>query len=194
MEHNKLYKQIEDYVIALFRWILHPTLIFHNLQHTQTVVKRSKEISSRYKLSENEKLILFSAAWFHDSGHLFTNPENHETMSCRIMKQFMKDYIKDQVTLTKIEECIMATKFPRYPKNLLEEIICDADTYHLGTQQFKEMNKRMLEEIKLKKDASAVNTFNEQTIRMLTAHKFYTAWCKELLDKGKLKNLKELMK
>ena len=45
----------------------------------------------------------------------------------------------------------MATKFPRDPKNLLEQIICDADTYHLGTEEFEEMNKRMLEETKLKK-------------------------------------------
>ncbi len=88
----------------------------------------------------------------------------------------------------------MATKFPRYPKNLLEEIICDADTYHLGTQQFKQMNKRMLEETTLKKGVLAVNNFNEQTIRIFSAHKFYTGYCKELLDKGKLKNLKELIK
>ncbi len=194
MEHNKLYKQIEGYVLALFKWILHPTLIFHNLQHTQNVVKHSKEILGHYNLSDDEQLILFCAAWFHDSGHLFTNPENHEIMSCKIMKQFMKDCIKDQAIITKIEECIMATKFPRHPKNLLEEIICDADTYHLGTQQFKQMNKRMLEETTLKKGSLAFNTFNEQTIRILTTHKFYTAYCKELLDKGKLKNLKELMK
>ncbi len=193
MGNDKLYKQIEGYVTNLFKWILHPTLIFHTLAHTQNVVKRSKEISGHYNLSENEKLVLLSAAWFHDCGHLFTSPENHEPMSCRIMRQFMKEYIKDQVILTKIEECIMATKFPRYPKNLLQEIICDADTFHLGTQQFKEMNKRMLEETKLKKGNLAIKNFNEQTIRILTAHKFYTAYCKELLDKKKLKNLKELM-
>ena len=193
MEHNKLLKQIEGYVTALFKWVLHPTLIFHNLQHTQNVVRRSKEISGHYKLSEDEKLILFSATWFHDSGHLFTNPENHETMSCRIMKQFMKEYIKDQVKLTKIEECIMATKFPRNSQNLLEQIICDADTYHLGTLEFEEMNKRMLEETKLKKGKSAIINFNEETIKILMSHRFYTGYCKELLDAGKLKNLRKLL-
>ncbi len=194
MEHDKLYKQIEDYVTALFEWLLHPTLIFHNLQHTQNVVKHTKEIAAHYCLSENEELILFSAAWFHDCGHLFTNPENHEIMSCKIMNQFMKEHVKDRSIITRINECIMVTKFPRDPKNLLEQIICDADTYHLGTTEFEEMNKRILEETKLKKGTSAVINFNEETIKILMGHRFYTDYCKELLDAEKLRNLRRLLR
>ena len=48
-----------------------------------------------------------------------------------------------------IASCIMATKLPRNPKNLLEEIICDADTYHLGTKDFKKTNKQAFEECSL---------------------------------------------
>ncbi len=48
-----------------------------------------------------------------------------------------------------VEGCIMATKFPRNPTSLFQEIFCDADTYHLGTKEFKENNKRALEEYKL---------------------------------------------
>ena len=194
MDHDELYKKIENYVTALFEWLLHPTLIFHNLQHTQIVVKRSKEISAQYNLSDDRKFILLSAAWFHDAGHLFTNPENHEMMSCKVMNQFMKEYVKEKSIVASINECIMATKFPRDPKNLLEKIICDADTYHLGTKEFEEMNKRMLEETKLKKGNSAVINFNEETIKILISHRFYTDYCKELLDAGKLKNLRKLLR
>ncbi len=191
---DKLCKQIEVYVTALFENIAHPTLAFHDLYHTQNVVARSKEISDHYFLLEDQKLILFSAAWFHDCGHLVTNPENHEIMSCKIVNQFMKEFVNDKSIIKRINECIMATKFPRDPQNLLERIICDADTYHLGTAEFEYMNRKMMKETKLKKRKAAVINFKEETIKMLMGHRFYTNYCKKLLDAGKLKNLRKLLR
>ncbi len=123
-----------------------PELVFHNFEHTQNVVKRTKEIAGHYNVSEHEMLILFTAAWFHDIGHLFTEPSKHEEMSCEIMRKFMTGKVEDEKIIDEVEACIMATKFPRNPKNLLQQIICDADTYHLGTKEFKNTNKKALEE------------------------------------------------
>ncbi len=194
MDNNKLYKKIEEYVTGLFEQMHAPSLVFHNLEHTQNVVKRTQEISGHYKVSENEMLVLFAAAWFHDTGHLFTDAEKHEAMSVDIMKKFMKDYEDDEKVITQIEECIMATKAPRNPKNLLQEIICDADTYHLGTKDFKKTNKQALEEAKLRNGEKDPIKFNEGTIWMLEQHQFYTSYCKELLDDRKEKNLEKLQK
>ena len=194
MDTNKLYKKIEDYVTGLFEQMQLPTLVFHNLEHTETVVKRSQEIAGHYKVSENEMLILFASAWFHDTGHLFTEPGKHEAMSVEIMKKFMKEYVEDEKTLKAIEDCIMATKFPRNPKNLLEQIICDADIYHLGTKDFKKTNKWAFEETKLRLGETDPVHFNEETIKMLQTHHFYTSYCKELLDERKEKNLRKLQK
>src|SRR5674476_172705 len=122
MDTNKLYKKIEDYVTGLFEQMQLPTLVFHNLEHTRTVVKRAQEIAGHYKVSENDMLILFASAWFHDTGHLFTEPAKHEEKSVEIMKKFMKSLIEEEETINAIQECIMATKAPRNPKNLLGEI------------------------------------------------------------------------
>ena len=194
MDNNKLFKKIEEYVTGLFEQMHAPALVFHNLQHTQGVVKRTQEIAGHYKVSENEMLILIAAAWFHDTGHLFTTPEKHEEMSCEIMRKFMKDHLEEEKTIQSIEACIMATKLPRNPKNLLEEIICDADTYHLGTKDFKETNKRAMEECRLRRGEIDLVKFNEATIRMLQTHRFYTSYSKELLEKRKQKNLAKLQK
>ena len=59
------------------------------------------------------------------------------------MRKFMKDLCRDEMVTTEITGNIMATKIPRNPKNLLQQIICDADTYHLGTKDFKETNKKI---------------------------------------------------
>lgn len=192
MENSKLYKKIEEYVKGLFDQMHAPALVFHNLGHTQDVVKRTQEIAGHYKVSENDMLVLYAAAWFHDTGHLFTEPSKHEEMSADIMRKFMKDHDVDEKTVKSIEECIMATKMPRNPNTLLEEIICDADTYHLGTKEFKETNRRAMEETRLKTGEIDTVKFNEATINMLQNNRFYTAYARELLDKRKEKNLEKL--
>ncbi len=194
MDHHKLYKKIEEYVTGLFEQMHAPALVFHNLQHTQNVVKHTQEIAGHYKVTEDEMLVLYTAAWFHDTGHLFTDPSRHEKMSCEVMRKFMKDHVEDGKIIEQVEECIMATKFPRNPKNLLQQIICDADTYHFGTKDFKDTNKRAFEERSLRSGDSDKEKFNIDTIEMLGAHQFYTNYAKELLNERKEKNMKKLRK
>jgi predicted metal-dependent HD superfamily phosphohydrolase len=192
MDYHKIDKRIEEYVAGLFDQMHSPALIFHNLEHTENVVKRTKEIAGHYNVSEKEMLVLFAAAWFHDTGYLFTEPGKHEEMSCEIMKKFMKDLVPDEGSITEIEGCIMATKIPRNPKNLLEEIICDADTYHLGTKDFKETNKKVMQESKLRHPDLKTADYKKGTIKMMEEHVFYTNYCKELLNERKNKNLQKL--
>ena len=59
MDNNKLYKKIEEYVTGLFEQMHAPALVFHNLEHTQNVVKRTQEIAGHYKVTEDEMLILY---------------------------------------------------------------------------------------------------------------------------------------
>jgi HD superfamily phosphodiesterase len=194
MDHHKLYKKIEEYVTGLFEQMHEPILVFHDLDHTQDVVKRTKEIAGHYKVTEDEMLILFTAAWFHDTGHLFTDPSKHEQLSCEIMRKFMTDKVDDEKIIDQVEGCILATKFPRNPKNLLQQIICDADTYHLGTKEFKNTNKRAFEEQSRRLGESDPEKFNEETIKMLETHQFYTNYAKELLNNRKAKNMQKLQK
>jgi hypothetical protein len=83
---------------------------------------------------------------------------------------------------------------PRSPVNQLQEIICDADTYHFGTKDFKETNKLNLEELRLRNGEVDRKAFDEGTEKMLTIHIFYTNYCRNLLDDMKEKNLKKLKK
>lgn len=194
MDHHKLYKKIEDYVTGLFDQLHAPALVFHSLEHTKNVVKHTQEIAGHYKLTDNEMLTLYAASWFHDTGHLFTEPARHEEMSCEVMRKFMKDHIDDEKIIGEIEACILATKVPRDPKNLLQEIICDADTYHLGTKDFKDNNKRAKEELLARSGEDDPEKFIKDTIEMMGKHQFYTSYAKELLNKRKAKNIKKLGK
>ena len=96
--------------------------------------------------------------------------------------------------LSQIEQCILATKFPTNPKNLLQQIICDADTYHLGTNNFKHTNEQVYEEEKLITGILNKAEFNTDALKMLQFHKYYTEYCKALLNKEKLKNIQKFKK
>jgi len=187
-----LNNKIEEHVTGLFAKINAPALIFHNLLHTQNVVKHTKEIAGHYNVSEEEMLILITAAWFHDTGHLFTRPQNHEEVGCFIMEKFMADKINDINSISSIEQCIMATKLPRHPENLLQQIICDADFYHFGTKEFQENDERALEEHILKYGDPDPFQFSKATIKMLEDHSFYTNYCKALLNEQKENNIRTL--
>ena len=187
--NDTLYNKIKEHVTGLFEQIHAPTLIFHNLLHTQNVVKHTLEIAGHCNVSEKEMLILFTAAWFHDTGHLFTRPQNHEEVGCFIMEKFMADKINDINTISNIEQCIMATKLPRHPENLLQQIICDADFYHFGSEEFQENDKRALEEYILKYGDTDPVQFSKATIKMLEDHSFNTNYCKELLNEQKENNM-----
>ena len=190
---TNIYKQVESYVSELFDLNQKPKLIFHSFEHTRNIVKRTEEIAAHYKLSERETLALYIAAWFHDTGHLFTGPKNHEEKSVELMRTFMQSHLPDDELTKTIDACIMATKRNKEPTNLLEQIICDADTYHLGTKDFRKTNKQVRREVA--HDSSNPITKTEwdlQTLDFLEKHKYYTSYCQELLNKGKQENMDRL--
>ena len=190
---NNIYKQVEDHVSMLFEANPKPKLIFHSFQHTKNIVKRTEEIAAHYKLSEKEMLAVYIAAWFHDTGHLFTGPEDHEEKSVELMRSFMQTQTPDEELIKIISGCIMATKRNKEPVTLLEQIVCDADTYHLGTKDFKKTNKQVRKEV----DHDSKNPMTKvewdlHTLEFLEKHKYYTSYCIELLSAGKKENIDKL--
>lgn len=194
MDYLDIYKKTEDIVKDLFAKKGSPTLTYHNLNHTEYVVNKTKEIAGHYQLSEKEMLILFIASWFHDTGYLFVAPAEHEEKSVELMKSFLTEVEMEEDVITQAADCIMATKQPRNPQGLLQEIICDADTYNFGTKSLKETNDLVYQEwIQLNPKLPRL-TFDLGTISMLEAHRFYTSYCEENLEKRKMKNINKLKK
>jgi predicted metal-dependent HD superfamily phosphohydrolase len=194
MHSNNLYKKTEQHVTELFNNNKNPALVFHNLDHTKSVVERTKEIAGHYYLSENDMLVVYLAAWFHDTGYMFTDAEHHEEKSVELMKDFMKLYSPDETLLQMIEECIMATRPPLQHDSLLKQIICDADTYHFGSNEFKDTNKKVWEEYNHRGTVLNEKEWTLKTMALLETHEFFTKYCKDNLEEKKEKNMKKLKK
>jgi predicted metal-dependent HD superfamily phosphohydrolase len=184
-------EQVENHVRRLFRDYTQPFLVYHDIGHTINVAQRSHEIIQNVKISQHDKLIVIIAAWFHDTGQLFTKANDHETGSVQLMRRFFnaKNTI-GEASMIEIAYCILATKMPVNPKNLKEEILCDADTYHLGTNEFN------ISDLKVKQETEARGTgtdnWDKATLGFLLQHKFYTDYCRKLLADGKKENIQML--
>lgn len=194
-DYAQLLKNTEEYVSSMYDEYTKEYMYFHNLGHTKQVVKRSSEIAAHYELSSRDSLILFIAAWFHDTGYLFTTPQLHEERSVELMKEFAQKIQLDVADISDIEGCIMATKVPRNPSTALQKIMCDADTYHMGTEDFKKYNKMIRKEFSSTAgDSFDLEKFNEHTVAFFSEHVFYTEYCKQLLNEQKKENMKKLSK
>lgn len=188
----KLYLQeVEEYVTGLFLDNQKRYLIFHNLDHTRKVVLHCREMGEWYLLNEPDQLILYTAAWFHDTGHLFAAMALHEEQSVVIMKTFLRNKNFPDEDIHQIEQCILSTSLPQEPKTLLEKILCDADLYHLGTGEFKITDDQVKQETELRTNTKIEN-WTESSIKFLETHDYFTDYCRQRLREGKEENIRFL--
>lgn len=191
---KQIIKQAEERVIDLYNSSRNENLVYHSIDHARNVVEKVNEIAAHYELSENDVIVLNIAAWFHDTGHLFTDPSSHEQKSVELMKEWLADKGKYAALMNEIEQTILATKLSTPPDGLVQEIIKDADTYHFGTAELKKTDKLMKNEMVLRNQGTILTDWKKNTLYLLESHQFYTSYCKDLLDAGKQKNMAKLKK
>ncbi len=194
MMNDSIYKKVVQYVNGIFEEYPHPHHYYHNLDHTTRVVERVQEIAAHYDLNEKDMLALYVAAWFHDTGHLLGEISGHEQKSAALMRNFMQQQNAEASLIELIAGCIRATAIPHDPENILEEILCDADTYHFGTDEFKKTNKQIRKEYISRNYKEFTLDWEKNTLDLLERHQFFTSYCRLLLQDGKRKNIQRARK
>ncbi|HYM92743.1 MAG TPA: HD domain-containing protein, partial [Chitinophagaceae bacterium] len=145
---SKLLVDAQAFVSDLFLNKVSKSIKFHNLDHTQGVVMACEEMAAYYQLSDEDRLTLTVAAWFHDTGFSSGQAHGHEDVSIQLVTTFLQEHKSNPLFIKKVISCIEATKMPQSPKNLMEQILCDADLSHLGTDEFFLRSKLLREELK----------------------------------------------
>jgi HD superfamily phosphodiesterase len=164
-------------------------LHYHNLLHTQNVVLAARLIAQHCRISAAGLEKLLVAAWFHDTGYLLSR-HNHEDGSKLLAIEFLQQQQVGQEYIDTVTSCIEATRIPQHPHTVLEEILCDADLYHVSLESFCEETRWFWDEL------TAINggTFDENrylkhTLNFFEAHHFKTDYGKLYLEPGKQKNI-----
>ena len=166
--------------------------VYHNSDHTKEVVKAGKTIAKGMRLSDDDVEIIILAALFHDLGYLEII-KGHEKISDRYAEEFLKKEKYPDKKIIKIKGCILATKVPQKPKNILEKVICDSDLSHLGKESFSKRNNMFRDEFEFHFGRTLTDKeFLKMSINFLKNHKFFTKYAIENLEPRKQKNLYKL--
>ncbi|ULT38951.1 hypothetical protein KRR40_28365 [Niabella defluvii] len=84
------------------------------------------------------------------------------------------------VIIDEVKACILATRMPQKPKNLLQQIVCDADMSHFSTDSFAEKSKQLRKELQTRCGlAISKNAWRHQTICLLEVHQYHTDYARE---------------
>ena len=193
MNYRQLLEQVKQYTTHLFRSKDTHELIYHNLEHTQMVVAHAEQIATHYQLGERDFFVVMTAAWFHDTGYLTGEPADHEVRGSDIAAKFLKNIAIDEETIEGVRQCILATRIPQSPVTRTERIVCDADLFHFGTEDFVSRNKLMRKEMEGRTGQKiSKSKWRQGTIQFLEAHEFQTDYCRKLLHDKKQQNIREL--
>ncbi len=184
-----------NYVTEIYVHKVNPEFVFHSLDHTEDVAEACSRMADHCQLKGEERFVLMLAAWFHDTGYSLGNAAGHEEESIRIATEFLTQNNVEETIIQKVSSCIQATKMPQSPVSQVEKILCDADLFHLATDDFKARNQL------LKQEQEAVlghkiskKDWRKNNIQFLENHKYFTDYGQEVLEPKKQENLASLQK
>lgn len=194
MNYELLIKETEAYVAKYMHKHDNPKLLFHNLSQTQNVVSVADELAKHYALKEEDMFIARAAAWFLYVGY-YKNADRPDEASVKMAEEFFKSVGVEPQVVEAVKKCILATKATTPPDTLVVKIVCDADSFYIGTDNFSNYNKLKRKEADLLDDNGIdKNEWKRRTIQQLESHQFYTDYCMSRLSGKKKENLEKLKK
>lgn len=169
-------------------------LVYHGLDHTWNVVNAAREIAENSGLGAEEQMLIELAAWFHDLGYK-NSITDHEEHSAELAQAFLQRRGLSEDNIIKVMGCIMATKMPQSPKNLMEKIVCDADLLHLSTDKYFEQSSRLKKEIEnLSGKQYSELDWMDSNKDFFKKHTYFTDYVNEKYADQKQENLKKVKK
>jgi uncharacterized membrane-anchored protein YitT (DUF2179 family) len=163
-------------------------LTYHNYEHTKSVIEHAAEIATLEGISEDDMRLLRTAAAFHDTGFL-EKEQGHEEISCRMAREFLPQFEYSPAAIDRVCNMIMATQMPQRPADHLSQILCDADLYYLGTDNYGVIAERLYREFQNNKRFPKKMEWQRQQIRFIQTHKYFTASANQMLAGKRDKNL-----
>jgi len=178
------FMDLQELILDKLEKELPKSLFYHNVKHTVDVVTQVELIGFGEGVSDEELLMLKTAALFHDTGHTI-GYDDHEYNSALIAREILPNYYYTQPQIEQICNLIMATKLPPDPKDRLEEIICDADLDYLGRSDMIPVSNTLFMELKEQDKIADINDWNRLQIKFISGHQYFTYTARNLREVNK---------
>ena len=148
-------------------------LTYHKKQQTLDVMASAEVIAAAEGLNKETTHLLKIACLMHDTGFL-EKYQGHEDLSAEYAKAWLPQFEYTTEQIERIRGMILATKIPHKPKNLEEQIICDADLDYLGTDDYDEISEKLYQEWKCYGFVNSVNDWLDRQIAFLKLHQYFS--------------------
>jgi predicted metal-dependent HD superfamily phosphohydrolase len=196
--HTHRLKIVDRYIRVFFRDEMPDGFKYHDADHTlhptKGVVASANRIAISENISEHDRELLITAAYFHDAGYIRKYKKN-EPIAARMAGRILKLIGFKPNEIVKVQKMILSTDLENEPESHVEKILCDADLDHFGREDFFKLDGRLREEWREKgMDVNDDVKWYKDTLELLNKHQFYTESQKKLREKGKHKNIKRLIK
>jgi predicted metal-dependent HD superfamily phosphohydrolase len=153
---------------------LAPHLTYHNLWHTRDdVMPAVVRLATASGVDADDVQLLRVAAAFHDIGFI-EREQGHEMVGLRIAAQKLPCFDFSSHQIERIMGMILATRLPQSPRDLLEEIVADADLDVLGREDFFPRSVALYEEFAALGQKNSWRQWQEQQLNFLNTHAYFT--------------------
>jgi HD superfamily phosphodiesterase len=188
---------VDRYIRELFRDELPDGIKYHDahhtLHHTKGVVAVANSIAISENISEHDRELLITAAYFHDTGYIREYDKN-EPIAARMAGRILRLIGYKRKEIEKVQKTILSTDLEREPKTHIEKILCDADLDHFGREDFFKLDGKLREGRRARGiDVSDDAKWYKGTLKIIKKHQYYTESQKKLREKEKQENIRRLL-
>lgn len=168
-------RSLKKFILEKLKAELPQNLSYHGLHHTLDVLNVCNQYIRRYNLTAEEAYLLRTASLIHDVGIIWTY-SGHEEASVNYAKDLLPKYGYSKKDIQRISGMVLATCIPQHPKNLSEQILCDADLDYLGRKDVLPISQTLYKEFLAYKVVQDDESWDRLQINFLTKHQYHTSF------------------
>jgi len=188
------FENLRTHIINQLKSLLPNYLSYHDLPHTIDVEKAVIRYANLEGVSDDDKLLLKTAALFHDAGFILQYHKN-EDIAIGMVNTSLPGYGYSLEQIEKITQIINSTKRSVEPATLLEKIMCDADHDYLGRPEYHIVAKKLREELAYNKQTFTEKEWILFQLEFLeNQHQYYTETANNIRLISKNSRITELKK
>ena len=187
---------IEEFILNKLRDELPHDLYFHNAKHTKDVYTQTELLGRAEELSQEEMLIVRTAALFTDIGYI-NDYHNHIQESVVAAREILPKFKYSEIQIETICNLIYSIGNPDSAKNKLEFILIDSLFDHYGRIDYLDTVVNRYNELKIRIPSVDISDWLSDEIRWVEKFEFYTETAKllrEIPAQKQIQKIKEYSK
>ncbi len=187
------YESLKTHILSMLQQQLPDNLYYHGTHHTESVLEAVRLIGRKEGISEEDQLLLDTAALLHDCGYLYTYHHNEE-LAVKMARKILPDFGYTPSQIKTVGSIIRTTKLRSIPRTRLQKIMNDADYDYLGRKDYPEIAETLYREMQGQGETMSRAEWITVQITFLEKHRYYTDFAIKTRQAGKETHLRRLRK